>query len=72
MAVRPSTKVTSSGGSSSGGTSGGGTNTGVSDLRKTICDTAMKIVNMGTNHTAWYSQYWRTTSLNSMVTIKVE
>lgn len=70
LAVRPSTKVTSSGGSSSGGTSGGGTNTGVSDLRKTICDTAMKIVNMGTNHTAWYSQYWRTTSLNSMVTIK--
>ena len=70
LAVRPSTKVTSSGGSSSGGTSGGGTNTGVSDLRKTICDTAMKIVNMGTAHTAWYSQYWRTTSLNSMVTIK--
>lgn len=70
LAVRPSTKVTSSGGSSSGGTSGGGTNTGVSDLRKTICDTAMKIVNMGTAHTAWYSQYWRTTSLNNMVTIK--
>ena len=70
LAVRPSTKVTSSGGSSSGGTSGGGTNTGVSNLRKTICDTAMKIVNMGTAHTAWYSQYWRTTSLNSMVTIK--
>ena len=70
LAVRPSTKVTSSGGSSSGGTSGGGTNTGVSDLRKTICDTAMKIVNMGTAHTAWYSQYWRTTSLSSMVTIK--
>nr|WP_302967156.1 phage tail spike protein [uncultured Romboutsia sp.] len=69
LAVRPSTKVTSSGGSSSGGTSGG-TNTVVSDLRKTICDTAMKIVNMGTNHTAWYSQYWRTTSLSSMVTIK--
>ena len=65
LAVRPSTKVTSS-----GGTSGGGTNTGVSDLRKTICDTAMKIVNMGTAHTAWYSQYWRTTSLSSMVTIK--
>lgn len=60
LAVRPSTKVTSS----------GGTNTGVSDLRKTICDTAMKIVNMGTAHTAWYSQYWRTTSLSSMVTIK--
>lgn len=70
LAVRPSTKVTSSGGSSSGGTLGGGTNTGVSDLRKTICDTAMKIVNMGTAHTAWYSQYWRTISLNSMVTIK--
>lgn len=70
LAVRPSTKVTSSGGSSSGGTLGGGTNTGVSDLRKTICDTAMKIVNMGTAHTAWYSQYWRTTSLSSMVTIK--
>lgn len=70
LAVRPSTKTTSSGGSSSGGTSGGGTNTGVSDLRKTICDTAMKIVNMGTAHTAWYSQYWRTTSLSSMVTIK--
>lgn len=69
LAVRPSTKVTSSGGSSSGGTSGG-TNTVVSDLRKTICDTAMKIVNMGTAHTAWYSQYWRTTSLSSMVTIK--
>lgn len=70
LGVRPSTKTTSSGGSSSGGTSGGGTNTGVSDLRKTICDTAMKIVNMGTAHTAWYSQYWRTTSLSSMVTIK--
>lgn len=69
LAVRPSTKVTSSGGSSSGGTSGG-TNTVVSDLRKTICDTAMKIVNMGTAHTAWYSQYWRTISLNNMVTIK--
>lgn len=69
LAVRPSTKVTSSGGSSSGGTSGG-TNTVVSDLRKTICDTAMKIVNMGTAHTAWYSQYWRTASLNNMVTIK--
>ena len=68
LAVRP-TKVTSSGGSSSGGTSGG-TNTVVSDLRKTICDTAMKIVNMGTAHTAWYSQYWRTISLNNMVTIK--
>lgn len=69
LAVRPSTKVTSSGGSSSGGTSGG-TNTVMSDLRKTICDTAMKIVNMGTAHTAWYSQYWRTISLNNMVTIK--
>lgn len=67
LAVRPSTKVTSSGGSSSGGTAGGGT---VSNLRQVICDTAMKIVNMGTAHTAWYSQYWRTTSLNSMVTIK--
>lgn len=67
LAVRPSTKVTSSGGSSSGGTAGGGT---VSNLRQVICDTAMKIVNMGTNHTAWYSQYWRTTSLNNMVTIK--
>lgn len=67
LAVRPSTKVTSSGGSSSGGTAGGGT---VSNLRQVICDTAMKIVNMGTAHTAWYSQYWRTTSLSSMVTIK--
>lgn len=67
LAVRPSTKVTSSGGSSSGGTAGGGT---VSNLRQVICDTAMKIVNMGTAHTAWYSQYWRTISLNSMVTIK--
>ena len=66
LAVRPSTKVTS-GGSSSGGTAGGGT---VSNLRQVICDTAMKIVNMGTAHTAWYSQYWRTISLNSMVTIK--
>lgn len=62
LAVRPSTKVTSSGSSSGGIT--------VSNMRQTICDTAMKIVNMGTNHTAWYSQYWRTTSLNSMVTIK--
>lgn len=67
LAVRPSTKVTSSGGSSSGGTAGGGT---VSNLRQVICDTAMKIVNMGTAHTAWYSQYWRTISLNNMVTIK--
>lgn len=67
LAVRPSTKVTSSGGSSSGGTTGGGT---VSNLRQVICNTAMKIVNMGTAHTAWYSQYWRTTSLSSMVTIK--
>lgn len=73
LAVRPSTKVTSGGSSSSGGTTGGGSSSGgitVSNMRKTICDTAMKIVNMGTNHTAWYSQYWRTTSLNSMVTIK--
>ena len=62
LAVRPSTKVTSSGSSSGGIT--------VSNMRQTICDTAMKIVNMGTNHTAWYSQYWRTTSLSSMVTIK--
>ena len=62
LVIRPSTKVTS-GGSSSGGIT-------VSNMRQTICDTAMKIVNMGTNHTAWYSQYWRTTSLNSMVTIK--
>lgn len=67
LAVRPSTKVTS-GSSSSGGSSSGGIT--VSNIRKTICDTAMKIVNMGTNHTAWYSQYWRTTSLNNMVTIK--
>lgn len=73
LAVRPSTKVTSGGSSSSGGTTGGGSSSGgitVSNMRKTICDTAMKIVNMGTNHTAWYSQYWRTTSLNNMVTIK--
>lgn len=72
LAVRPSTKVTS-GSSSSGGTTGGGSSSGgitVSNMRQTICDTAMKIVNMGTNHTAWYSQYWRTTSLNNMVTIK--
>lgn len=72
LAVRPSTKVTS-GSSSSGGSTGGGSSSGgitVSNMRQTICDTAMKIVNMGTNHTAWYSQYWRTTSLNSMVTIK--
>lgn len=72
LVIRPSTKVTS-GGSSSGGTTGGGSSSGgitVSNMRQTICDTAMKIVNMGTNHTAWYSQYWRTTSLNSMVTIK--
>jgi phage minor structural protein len=72
LAVRPSTKVTS-GSSSSGGSTGGGSSSGgitVSNIRKTICDTAMKIVNMGTAHTAWYSQYWRTTSLNSMVTIK--
>lgn len=72
LVIRPSTKVTS-GGSSSGGTTGGGSSSGgitVSNMRQTICDTAMKIVNMGTNHTAWYSQYWRTTSLSSMVTIK--
>lgn len=72
LVIRPSIKVTS-GGSSSGGTTGGGSSSGgitVSNMRQTICDTAMKIVNMGTNHTAWYSQYWRTTSLNSMVTIK--
>lgn len=73
LVIRPSTKVTSGGSSSSGGTTGGGSSSGgitVSNMRQTICDTAMKIVNMGTNHTAWYSQYWRTTSLNSMVTIK--
>lgn len=72
LAVRPSTKVTS-GSSSSGGSTGGGSSSGgitVSNMRQTICNTAMKIVNMGTNHTAWYSQYWRTTSLNNMVTIK--
>lgn len=73
LVIRPSTKVTSGGSSSSGGTTGGGSSSGgitVSNMRQTICDTAMKIVNMGTAHTAWYSQYWRTTSLNSMVTIK--
>ena len=73
LVIRPSTKVTSGGSSSSGGTTGGGSSSGgitVSNMRKTICDTAMKIVNMGTAHTAWYSQYWRTTSLSSMVTIK--
>ena len=73
LVIRPSTKVTSGGSSSSGGITGGGSSSGgitVSNMRQTICDTAMKIVNMGTNHTAWYSQYWRTTSLNSMVTIK--
>jgi phage minor structural protein len=73
LVIRPSTKVTSGGSSSSGGTTGGGSSSGgitVSNMRQTICDTAMKIVNMGTNHTAWYSQYWRTTSLNNMVTIK--
>ena len=73
LVIRPSTKVTSGGSSSSGGTTGGGSSSGgitVSNMRQTICDTAMKIVNMGTNHTAWYSQYWRTISLNSMVTIK--
>lgn len=73
LVIRPSKKVTSGGSSSSGGTTGGGSSSGgitVSNMRQTICDTAMKIVNMGTNHTAWYSQYWRTTSLNSMVTIK--
>ena len=73
LVIRPSTKVTSGGSSSSGGITGGGSSSGgitVSNMRQTICDTAMKIVNMGTAHTAWYSQYWRTTSLNSMVTIK--
>lgn len=73
LVIRPSTKVTSGGSSSSGGTTGGGSSSGgitVSNMRQTICDTAMKIVNMGTAHTAWYSQYWRTTSLSSMVTIK--
>lgn len=64
LAVRPSTKVTS------GGSSSGGSNTGTSNIRQIICNTAKQIVDMGTNHTAWYSQYWRTTSLNSMVTIK--
>lgn len=73
LVIRPSTKVTSGGSSSSGGTTSSGSSSGgitVSNMRQTICDTAMKIVNMGTNHTAWYSQYWRTTSLSSMVTIK--
>lgn len=74
LVIRPSTKVTS-GGSSSGGTTGGGSSSGgitVSNMRQTICDTAMKIVNMATNHQAWYSQFYRTTSLNKLNTIKAK
>ena len=75
LVIRPSTKVTSGGSSSSGGTTGGGSSSGgitVSNMRKTICDTAMKIVNMATNHQAWYSQFYRTTSLNKLNTIKAK
>lgn len=75
LVIRPSTKVTSGGSSSSGGTTGGGSSSGgitVSNMRQTICDTAMKIVNMATNHQAWYSQFYRTTSLNKLNTIKAK
>lgn len=65
LVIRPSTKVTSGGSSSSGGIT-------VSNMRQTICDTAMKIVNMATNHQAWYSQFYRTTSLNKLNTIKAK
>lgn len=75
LAVRPSTKVTSSGGTTSGGTTSGntgGTTQVTNNKRDIICDTAMSIVNMATNHKAWYSQYYRTISLSKLNTIKAK
>ena len=75
LAVRPSTKVTSSGGTTSGGTTSGntgGTTQVTNNKRDIICDTAMSIVNMATKHQAWYSQYYRTISLSKLNTIKAK
>ncbi len=74
LVARPSSKVTSggstSGGTTPGGTTGGNTSTTTSKIREIICATAMKIVGMHNNRQANYSQYWRTTDLDSLVTIK--
>lgn len=75
LVVRPSVKVTSGGTTSNGTTSGNtGSNTPIvtNNKRNIICDTAMSIVNMATNHQAWYSQFYRTASLSKLNTIKAK